>query len=62
MLEPMVERLPRGSKGELRQALTEAFMQHPLLHGGGERVEDARALTRALEVAEQRRCWMSGAV
>jgi ribosomal protein S18 acetylase RimI-like enzyme len=44
----MVERLPRGSKGELTQALTEAFMQHPLLHGGGGRVEDGRVLMRAL--------------
>jgi len=58
MLEPMVERLTRGSKGELTQALTEAFVQHPLLHGGGGLAEDAGALMRALEVAQRRLCWM----
>ena len=47
MLGPMVERLTRGSKRELTQALTEAFVQHPLLHDAGGRVEDAGALTRA---------------
>jgi len=62
MLEPMVERLTRETKGELTQALTEAFLQHPLLHGGGGHAEDAGALTRALEVAQQRLCWMRRAV
>ena len=59
---PMVERLTRAAKGELTQALTEAFLQHPLLHGGGGRVEDAGAPMRALEVAQQRLCWMRRAV
>ncbi|MGB9301773.1 MAG: GNAT family N-acetyltransferase [Anaerolineae bacterium] len=47
MQGPMVERLTRETKGELTQALTVAFVQHPLLHRGGGRVEDAGALTRA---------------
>ena len=45
---PVVERLTRGSKGELTQALMEAFAEHPFLHVGGWRVEDATALLRAL--------------
>jgi hypothetical protein len=55
---PSVERLTRETKGELTQALTEAFVQHPLLHGGGGHAEDAGALMREFEVAQQRLCWM----
>lgn len=62
MLEPMVERPTRETKGELAQALTEAFLEHPLLHGGGGRVEDAAGLMRALEGAQQKLFWMRRAV
>ena len=62
MQGPMVGRLTRGSKGELAQVLTEAFVQHPLLHVGGGLAEDAGAPMRALEVAQQRLCWMRRAV
>ena len=62
MLGSMAEWLTRAAKGELTQALTVAFVQHPLLHGGGGHVEDAGAPMRALEVAQQRLCWMRRAV
>jgi ribosomal protein S18 acetylase RimI-like enzyme len=48
MQGPMVERLTRGSKGELVEAMREAFAQHPMMHALGGTAEDAGALVRAL--------------
>jgi ribosomal protein S18 acetylase RimI-like enzyme len=45
-LEPVLERLNRGSKEELTEVLAEAFVQHPLLDV--ENAEDAATLLNAL--------------